>query len=219
MIGRTNAGGGGGGLKVSVTLYGAKNEVITFTGKDTGTVTLDANGTGTATLKKGSYNFTGGVSGFVKSNVEISGDTTVYVRPEHILYWYGVVAQTLTLDGNGKYDDPLVVYNATNVTATLTTYDWAPGRFVLGTASSVDISAYSSLKARAVKCSGNSFRTLGYANDTDSERTGTDFTTPELSEVTTSLASVSGSYYLGISGATSNRQGLREINLYALWLE
>ncbi len=216
MIGKTNIRVGGG--KVTVTLYGGKNEVISYTGKASGSVTLDANGTGTAALKKGSYTFTGGLSGFSRS-AEISGEANVYVRPTRIIYWYGIVAQALTLDGNGRYDNPLVVYNATNVTATLTTYDWTSGRFVLGTASAVDITAYSRLKARAAKCSGNSFRTLGYANDTDSERTGTDFTTPELSEVTTSLASVTGSYYLGISGTTSNRQGLREINLYALWLE
>lgn len=219
MIGRTNAGGGGGGLKVSVTLYGAKNEVITFTGKDTGTVTLDANGTGTATLKKGSYNFTGGVSGFVKSNVEISGDTTVYVRPQRIIYWYGVKAETMDIDGS-NYSSPSITENENSITVSAYSNS-VSSSYNYMTVNKIDISSFSSLHGICEKATGNNFSVLTYTDNRNSVDldVGGSFPSDAKSTATFDISSVTGSHYVGIAGGAYNRPTTREIIVYAFWLE
>lgn len=98
MIGRTNVGGSGGGRKSTITFYGGKNEVITYTGAENGAVTLDESGTGTAALKNGLYVFTAGISE-LKLTKSFYADTTVRMRPERFIYWYGVINGTIT-----KYD-------------------------------------------------------------------------------------------------------------------
>lgn len=88
MIGRTNCGAGGGGT-VGVTIYGGANEVITYSGKASGTFTLDSAGAGTIELKKGVYTFTAGLSGLSISKACENG-TVVRLRPERFIFWYGV---------------------------------------------------------------------------------------------------------------------------------
>lgn len=97
MIGRTNCGAGGGGT-VGVTIYGGANEVITYSGKASGTFTLDSAGAGTVELKKGVYTFTAGLSGLSISKACENG-TVVRLRPDHYIYWYGAVNGEIT-----KYD-------------------------------------------------------------------------------------------------------------------
>ena len=80
MIGRTNCGAGGGG-KITLTLYGGKGEVITYTGAETGAVTLDDSGVGFAMVKKGVYQFSAGLSGTpVDSSRRISAGSSVIAR-------------------------------------------------------------------------------------------------------------------------------------------
>ena len=88
MIGRTNCGAGGGGT-VGVTIYGGANEVITYSGKASGTFTLDSAGAGTVELKKGVYTFTAGLSGLSISKACENG-TVIRLRPERFIFWYGV---------------------------------------------------------------------------------------------------------------------------------
>lgn len=90
MLGRTNAGGAGGGRKVAVTIYGGANEVISYSGKEVGTVTLSSTGQGIVELKKGAYVFTAGLSAMTISK-SIDGATTVRLRPDHYIYWYGAI--------------------------------------------------------------------------------------------------------------------------------
>ena len=105
MIGRTNCGAGGGG-KITLTLYGGKGEVITYTGAETGTVTLDDSGVGFAMVKKGVYQFSAGLSGMTLSK-PCSDDTTARLRPERFIYWYGVRGASITHSGTGgiSYSD------------------------------------------------------------------------------------------------------------------
>jgi len=80
---------------VTVTVLGAKNEVVSYTGDGSGSITLDANGEGTANIRKGTYTFTGGVSGYSKAYT-VNASMTVYVRPVACIYWYGVKLGTIT---------------------------------------------------------------------------------------------------------------------------
>jgi hypothetical protein len=98
MIGRTNCGGGGSGGKVAVTIYGGANEVISYSGKEAGTVTLSGTGQGIVELKKGAYVFTAGLSAMTISK-SIDSATTVRLRPDHYIYWYGAINGEIT-----KYD-------------------------------------------------------------------------------------------------------------------
>ena len=109
MIGRTNCGAGGGG-KITLTLYGGKGEVITYTGAENGTVTLDESGTGTATLKNGLYVFTAGLSG-IKLTKCFYTNATARMRPERFIYWYGVRGASITHSGTGG-----IWYGATSFT-------------------------------------------------------------------------------------------------------
>lgn len=97
MIGRTNCGAGGGGT-VGVTIYGGANEVITYSGKASGTFTLGSAGAGTVELKKGVYTFTAGLSGLSISKACENG-TVIRLRPDHYIYWYGAINGEIT-----KYD-------------------------------------------------------------------------------------------------------------------
>ena len=123
MIGRTNCGavGGGGvvGEKSTVTFYGGKNEVITYTGAENGTLTLDESGTVTAALKNGLYVFTAGISG-LKLIKNFYTDTTVRMRPERFIYWYGVRGASITHYGTGGLS-----YGATSFTLYTSDYNWS----------------------------------------------------------------------------------------------
>ncbi len=97
MIGRTNCGAGGGGT-VGVVIYGGANEVITYSGKASGTLTLNSAGAGTVELKKGVYTFTAGLSGLSISKACENG-TVVRLRPERFIFWYGVNNGSFTKSG------------------------------------------------------------------------------------------------------------------------
>ena len=105
MIGRTNCGAGGGG-KAVITVYGGANEVITYAGAETGTITLNSSGQGTAALKKGFYSFTAALSGMTIAKACENG-TTVRLRPERFIYWYGVLGAVIEHTGTGSitYND------------------------------------------------------------------------------------------------------------------
>ena len=102
MIGRTNAGtaGGGGGLK-SVTLKGAPQSTISWTGTDTGSVNTGNSGDVSVALSPGTYTFVNTVTiddidytAYTKT-VAVTADITVELFPEHIIYWYGRVVTAI----------------------------------------------------------------------------------------------------------------------------
>lgn len=86
MIGRTNAVAGGG-RQVTLTLLGAPGEKVSWSGD--GYATLGADGSTVVQLDRGSYIFTGGVSGYSTGLIAVQRDGVVYVRPEKAAYWYG----------------------------------------------------------------------------------------------------------------------------------
>lgn len=119
MVGRTNAGGGGSGGKVAVTIYGGANEVISYSGKEAGTVTLSGTGQGIVELKKGAYVFTAGLSAMTISK-SIDSATTVRLRPERFIYWYGVLGASITHSGTGG-----ISYGATSFTLSTSGENWS----------------------------------------------------------------------------------------------
>jgi hypothetical protein len=78
----------GASKTVSVTLHGAPNEEISYSGKASGKTTLDAYGKKTIALKTGTYTFTGKTSGH-KEVSTIKADATVNVHPAGAIFWYG----------------------------------------------------------------------------------------------------------------------------------
>ena len=119
--GRRECRGGGGGVgeKSTVTFYGGKNDVITYTGEENGTVTLNETGTVTATLKNGLYVFTSGISG-LKLIKSFYTDTTARLRPERFIYWYGVRGASITHSGTGG-----ISYGATSFTLYTSGDNWS----------------------------------------------------------------------------------------------
>lgn len=76
--------------KISVTIYGGASETITISGLyNSPTVTTNSSGSVSYSLIKGTYTFTGGVSGQSFSRTITSDTTNVYAMPEGALYWYG----------------------------------------------------------------------------------------------------------------------------------
>ena len=73
-----------------VTIYGGVNEIITYSGKESGTFTLNSAGSGTIVLPKGTYTFVAGLSNLSVSKA-CDGPTTVRLRPDHYIYWYGAI--------------------------------------------------------------------------------------------------------------------------------
>lgn len=89
-------GGIRGGGSTSRLILGAANETVTYNGGASGTVTLDANGSGSISIPNGTYQFTGGVSGYSTGILTVDANTSViYVRPVGTIYWYGVWAEEI----------------------------------------------------------------------------------------------------------------------------
>ena len=76
--------------KISVTIYGGASETITISGLyNFPTVTTNSSGSVSYSLIKGTYTFTGNVSGQSFTRTVTNSTTKVYVMPEGALYWYG----------------------------------------------------------------------------------------------------------------------------------
>lgn len=106
---KTGMVAGSGGYGATITVYGAKNEIVTYTGPASGQSSpLNDYGVGYITLpQKGTYTFTGGVSGYVQT-ANVQGASDVYLRPVGAIYWYGVqIANIVTSSGSDPtfYDD------------------------------------------------------------------------------------------------------------------
>lgn len=152
MIGRTNCGAGGGGT-VGVTIYGGANEVITYSGKASGTFTLDSAGAGTVELKKGVYTFTAGLSGLSISKACENG-TVVRLRPDHYIYWYGAINGEITkYDGYGT-----LTFQDNTLTFQGGYQDWG------ACSSDIDCSQDSKVSAKCTEVVGGSHCDLLYSS-------------------------------------------------------
>lgn len=76
---------------ITVMIYGGASETITISGLyNSPTVTTNSVGSVSYSLIKGTYTFTGGVSGQSFSRTVTSDTTDVYVMPDNFVgYWYG----------------------------------------------------------------------------------------------------------------------------------
>lgn len=84
---------------ITVTIYGGASETITISGLyNSPTVTTNSSGSVSYSLIKGTYTFTGSVSGKSFSRTVTSSTTNVYVMPEGALYWYGVYVVNFVVD-------------------------------------------------------------------------------------------------------------------------
>lgn len=153
MIGRTNCGAGGGGT-VGVTIYGGANEVITYSGKASGTFTLDSAGAGTVELKKGVYTFTAGLSGLSISKACENG-TVVRLRPDHYIYWYGAINGVIN-----KYDS----YGALTFGANTFTFQASGENEWCACQSDVDCSQDAKLSVRCTTVESTTYSDLLYAS-------------------------------------------------------
>ena len=153
MVGRTNAGGAGGGRKVAVTIYGGANEVISYSGKETGTVTLGSTGQGIVELTKGAYVFTAGLSAMTISK-SIDSATTVRLRPDHYIYWYGAINGEITkYDGYGT-----LTFQDNTLTFQGGYQDWG------ACSSDIDCSQDSKESAKCTEVVGGSYCDLLYSS-------------------------------------------------------
>ena len=153
MIGRTNVGGAGGGRKVAVTIYGGANEVISYSGKETGTVTLGSTGQGIVELAKGAYVFTAGLSAMTISK-SIDSETTVRLRPDHYIYWYGAINGEITkYDGYGT-----LTFQDNTLTFQGGYQDWG------ACSSDIDCSQDTKVSAKCTTAVGGSYCDLLYSS-------------------------------------------------------
>lgn len=153
MVGRTNAGGGGSGGKVAVTIYGGANEVISYSGKEAGTVTLSGTGQGIVELKKGAYVFTAGLSAMTISK-SIDSATTVRLRPDHYIYWYGAINGEITkYDGYGT-----LTFQDNTLTFQGGYQDWG------ACSSDIDCSQDTKVSAKCTTAVGGSYCDLLYSS-------------------------------------------------------
>jgi hypothetical protein len=154
MIGRTNVGGAGGGRKVAVTIYGGANEVVSYAGTETGTITLSSNGEGIVELKKGAYTFTAGMSGMAISKSINDTTTTVRLRPDHYIYWYGAINGEITkYDGYGT-----LTFQDNTLTFQGGYQDWG------ACSSDIDCSQDTKVSAKCTTAVGGSYCDLLYSS-------------------------------------------------------
>lgn len=83
-------GWGGGAKKVGITINGAVNEVVYYSGASSGSIQLNEHGNGVLNaLPAGDYTFSGSVSGYVKAAIVDKNTSVVNVYPNSALFWYG----------------------------------------------------------------------------------------------------------------------------------
>lgn len=107
-------------LPCTIVINGAISETISYTGASSGSVLLNSSGTATISLYSGVYTFTGSVSGYSKTNVNVYSNQTINVYPDNTFYWYGkeVVTITLSPGGPSAYANKYTNYfNFTNANA------------------------------------------------------------------------------------------------------
>lgn len=217
MIGKTNVKGG----KAAISLFGAANETVTYTGKSSGSVTLGADGTGTVTLPTGNYTFTAGVSGMT-ATIKVKKGVTVMLRPEHFVYWYGVEAVPFGDIWYSRDWGSQVTRNTNSIVAQIHVNGNGYGYHTFMTENAVDLTPYSSLKALLKDVDSNGWQYFAATTDRTTSEPTEYRVTPGVNAPTVNSIDVSGlseSRYVGITGVGYVRQGPYDAYIYAIWME
>lgn len=215
MIGKTNVKGG----KVSVSIYGAKNEKVTYSGKASGSVTLGANGVGTVKLQTGNYTFTAGISGRT-ATVKVKMGAVVMLRPANFVYWYGVEAVAFGAITGNDYS-PEVKRNANSITVSTYRSGEGTNNRAFYTNTAVDVTNYSSLKGILEGMAANAWYKLGAATSrtTYDASSGAAAAVNKPNVTTVSLSGITGNRYIGIMGDSYGRAGDISATIHAIWME
>ena len=202
---------------VVCTVYGAKNETVSYSGASSGSISLNASGVGTKELPLGSYTFTGKISGYSTTVTIKENATTVRVRPERIIYWYGVEEVAFgTVYGNDY--SPTVTRNANSITVSVSRNGNAAAYRTFMTSGTVTLTGYNSLKGVLEGMGINGWYRLCAATNRQDYESGV-VASNKPTVTTVDVSSKSGSHYIGINGTSYGRTGATTATIHALWLE
>lgn len=206
-------------MTATVTIYGAKNETVTYSGTASGTVTLDASGKATLQLRSGSYSFSAGISKRTAS-VTVSGNISVMLRPANFVYWYGVEAVAFgSITGNDY--SPEVKRNTNSIVVSTYRSGESTNYRAFYTNSTVDLTKYSSLKGILEGMAANGWYRFGVATSrtTYEPSSGAVVGVNKPSINTVNLSGITGSRYIGIMGSSYGRPGDIIATIHAIWME
>ena len=142
----------------NVTILGGKSETITITTpRETISRTLDETGSLSTSINiamEESITLTGDTSGYT-NNMTYVGESTLLARPEHFIYWYGIVNTEyggITASGlrpwSGGVDlAPTITYNSNYMTTVVNDTAWTNEGGVAKATNDIDITNFSRLKA------------------------------------------------------------------------
>ena len=246
MIGRTNSGSGGGGaLKtITVDLYSAANDTVSYTNPFDGlshTVTTDASGHALAEIairrkKTASVTFESSVAKnptalenyYSKSIVLTEETTSIYVMPDDFIYWYGALNSAY-----GAGDLKSLGYTANIEDYAMANVSFGTNSFVanytkstkytagVGTNIQVDLSHFSSICAiidhANSGASGKFNNTFYNTNKRTIRQTDGYITTTSMTRKVQNITDITTSAYVGINVNYAN--DAPKPTIYALWLE
>lgn len=218
-----------GGIKqVNVTLEGAPGEIVTYSGRTSGSVKLDDGGRGSISkLRTGAYTFKGSISGYSKT-VTLKTDGTVNVWPDgRMLYWYGREVSAITVVQGGEKGTYSTTANAEKQTNRIylrvRTRGYAGSTYYAQavTTSAVNTGGYSRIKiVTSIQMAGENKHGI-----TGGSKSGADvgMFSSEIDVGTTSIAvpGITANVGCSVYGTTGGDEAYHGIGVYvhAIWLE
>lgn len=205
--------------KATITIYGGASESVTYSGPDSGTITLNSSGVGTKEVTSGSYTFRAAISGRTSTNT-VTGNTSIYLRPVHFIYWYGVEAVKFgSINGNDWY--PTVTRNANNIAFSVSRNSNGSAYRSFMTSSAVNVTNYSSLKGILEGMGVNGWYQFGATTSaTDYEpSSGAVIAANKPSVNTVNLSGITGNRYIGVMGTSYAKSGEAAGKIHAIWME
>lgn len=206
---------------ISVTIYGGALETITISGLyNSPTVTTNSDGSVSYSLIKGTYTFTGGVSGQSFSRVVTNSTTTVYVMPEGSIYWYGNELIPINLY-NTNYMSFGQTWSTTTVSSSKETDHLYISNNVDGKGGTVfvnNIINKDNYSTAHIIYSGSGGGLFGVVANVTANASPYMYSTPSRStvknELTVDLASMGSNFYFAfLIGSVVNN------SIYAIWLD
>lgn len=205
-----------GGM-VTLPVYGAANETVTYSGAASGTVTLDGNGGGYVELTFGTYTFYGGISGFSATVAVDKNTTAIFVRPARIIYWYGVEAVAFGgILGNDWGSS--VTRNAHDITFTASRNANGSAYRSFMTANPVSLAGCNSLKAILEGMAANGWYTFGAVTSRTTYEDGV-VASNKPNVTTVDISGISDGRYIGAMGTSYAKSGDVTGKMHAVWLE
>ena len=142
----------------NVTILGGKSETITITTpRETISRTLDATGSLSTSINiamEESITLTGDTSGYT-NNMTYAGESTLLARPEHFIYWYGIVnteyggissVAMKSWDGGARLA-PTLTYNTNYFTASVSDSDYVNRAGNVQATNNIDLTDFTRIKA------------------------------------------------------------------------